>query len=224
MRAVFIGAGEYTVMTAGLLIEWGHEVVIIESNPEKISNLSEGLDCGFLEGDGGDPAILKEAGPDMTDILFCLTGNDQANIIASLVGRTLGFKRVVTSLANVEYEKVCQELGLADLIIPSRTISRYLADIIKGVDVLELSSMIRDDARLFSFLAGSKDAGPLDEMSLPDGAKVICLYRKEQFVLTDDQTKIRKGDEVVILTHSEHIKDLTERWPAETSKTNGQDD
>jgi trk system potassium uptake protein TrkA len=44
------------------------------------------------------PNILREVNPEQTDFLFCLTDSDQANVIASLVGRSLGFKRVVTSI------------------------------------------------------------------------------------------------------------------------------
>jgi len=48
MRIAFIGAGEITVRTAELLIARGHEVIIIENNPEKIEELSDILDCSFL--------------------------------------------------------------------------------------------------------------------------------------------------------------------------------
>ena len=68
-------------------------MIIIESNPEKIEELSDILDCSFLNGDGSKPAILREVGPDQTDVLFCLSDSDQANLISSLVGRSLGFKR-----------------------------------------------------------------------------------------------------------------------------------
>jgi trk system potassium uptake protein TrkA len=56
------------------------------------------MDCSFLQGDGSQPDILREVNPEQTDFLFCLTDSDQANVIASLVGRSLGFNRVVTSI------------------------------------------------------------------------------------------------------------------------------
>ena len=61
-------------------------------------------------------------------MLFALTDNDQANILASLVGRSLGFKRVVTKIQDAELEHICKELGLEDIIVPSRTIGRFLAE------------------------------------------------------------------------------------------------
>lgn len=128
MRAVFIGAGSLAVVTAKLIRERGEEVVIIEQDKERIDSLAEQIDCGFLHGDGSKPAMLREADPEHTDVLFALTGNDQANILASLVGRSLGFKRVVTKIEDVELEHICKELGLEDVIVPSRTVGRFLAE------------------------------------------------------------------------------------------------
>lgn len=128
MRAVFIGAGSLAVVTAKLIRERGEEVVIIEQDKDRIDALAEQIDCGFLHGDGSKPAMLREADPEHTDVLFALTGNDQANILASLVGRSLGFKRVVTKIDDFEFEHICRELGLDDVIVPSRTVGRFLAE------------------------------------------------------------------------------------------------
>lgn len=213
MRMVFVGASQLAIMTARLLTGRGHEVVIIESEKATIEALSDELDCGFLHGDGSKPVILREAGPDETDVLFCLTNNDQVNILASLIGRSLGFKRVVPSIKDPELMAICLELGLHDTIIPDQTISRYLADMAVGLDILELSTLIKGEARFFSFIASAADAGTVEALQLPAEARVICYYRNGEFNLTTGgDTKIREGDEVVILTHSKHLADLRERW------------
>ncbi|MDZ7700377.1 MAG: TrkA family potassium uptake protein [Deltaproteobacteria bacterium] len=220
MRIAFVGAGEITVKTAELLIERGHEVIIIENNPEKIEELSDILDCSFLNGDGSKPAILREVGPDQTDVLFCLSDSDQANLISSLVGRSLGFKRVIPSLQNPELEVICRELDLKDAIVPSRTISRYLADMVEGVDILELSTVIKGEARFFTFTVDKEKGKRVTELDLPGNARMVCYYREGRFSLADEETKLHKGDEMVILTHSECIPDLTERWNPKEAKNN----
>ena len=212
MRIVFIGAGEITVMTARSLIGEGHEVVIIEGDRERIEELSDDLDCSFLHGDGSKPAILREVDPGETDILFCLSDSDEANMIASLVGRSMGFNRVVTSIRDPELEGICSELGLTDTIIPGRTISRYLVDLVRGVDILELSTVIKNEARFFTFTAGRDDALKVSELELPENTRVICFYREDDFHLADKDTKLREKDEVVMLTTSEQLKTLQERW------------
>ncbi len=211
MRAVFIGASSLAVMTARFLLNRGHEVVIIERDKDCIEALSEELDCGFLHGDGSKPAILREAAPDETDMLFCLTANDQSNIIASLVGRSLGFGRVVTKIEDPEYEHICIELGLEDTIIPAGTIGRYLADMFDGRDLLELSSMIKGEARVFSFVARDKEAGPVHDLGLPKETGVVCFYRDGKFSLAGEDTVLEPGDEVLLITHSRNLPVLMQR-------------
>jgi trk/ktr system potassium uptake protein len=213
MRVVFVGASEVAVATAQALARKGCEVVIVETDKERISELSEQLDCSFLHGDGSRPDVLREANPKATELLMCLTDSDQANVIASLVGRSLGFKRVVTSIRDAQYEGICRELGLEDTIIPSRTIGRHLEDLAAGGGgAAELSGAIKGEARLFGFVAGEDDAGAVAELKLPGEARVVCLYRDGAFALADAETKVRKGDEVVILTHSRNLPALEQRW------------
>jgi trk system potassium uptake protein TrkA len=132
MRVVLLGATGLAVRTARLLIEKGHDVVIVERDAERIAELSKGLDCGFLHGDGSRPEVLKEADPGNTDILYCVTNHDQTNIIASLIGKTLGVPRVVTMIEDAGFLPICEELGLSDTIIPVRTISEQLAGLAKS--------------------------------------------------------------------------------------------
>ena len=212
MRAVFIGASALSVMTARFLLSRGHEVVVIERDKEVIDALSAELDCGFLHADGSKPAVLREADPEHTDVLFCLTGSDQANIISSLVGRSLGFGRVVTKINDPEFEHICIELGLEDTIIPARTVGRHLAEMFEGTNPLEISAMIKAEARVFSFVAREEDARPLAELELPDKTRVICIYRDEKFLLPEDDDRLKPGDEVVLITHSRHLAALAERW------------
>ncbi len=212
MRTVFIGAGKMSVETAKALIKKGHEVIIIDTDKAKIDELSKDMDCSFLQGDGSQPKILREVNPGQTDFLFCLTNSDQANVIASLVGRSLGFSRIVTSIGDPQFEGICHELGLHDIIIPSRAISRSLEDMVAGSENVDLSSVIKDEARFFTLIAKEEDAVPATDLKLPSDAKVICYYRDGIFAHADEATTFRIGDEVVILTHSKNMPALQERW------------
>lgn len=212
MRAVFIGAGPATLATVEVLLSRDHEVVIIEQDKEKIEALAESLDCGMLHGDGSRPAILKEADPQSTDFLYCLTNNDQTNIIASLVGRSLGFPRVITRIENAEFEHVCLELGLVDTIVPEVTIAHHLADMMEGRDPLELSATLVGDARLVSFVVGEDEAGPVDGLELPGDSRVICLYRDDELMFAEPELTLRKGDQIVVLARMDDVDALRERW------------
>lgn len=212
MRIVFIGAGELTVETASLLISRDHEVVIIEEDKARIDAISATLDCSFLHGDGSRPNILQEAGPKHTDYLFCLTDNDQYNIIAALVGRSLGYAHVVVQIHDVDYLNICHELSLEHTVSPSKTISRYLADTVAGVDILELSSLIKYEARFITVKITSSSKGKIDYFDLPNEARIIGIYRDSQFLTPDSDTYLQVNDEALILTHSKHLAELTERF------------
>jgi trk system potassium uptake protein TrkA len=193
-------------------VERGYEVVVIEVSAEVAQQLSEGLDCGVIHGDGTRPAVLTEADPAHADALLALTGNAQTNLIASLIGRSVGFPRVVTRIDDEEFEHAALELGLVDTIIPARTIGRYLADIVAGHDIMDLSGAIKGDARVFLFVATDEEEGSVGELGLPEGARVSHLYRDGALVLGDGDLSVRKGDEVVIVSHRRHLESLRSRW------------
>lgn len=214
MKVVFIGASSLAVATAELLLRIGHEVIIIESDKAVIDELMEKIDCVFVHGNGSKPAILKETDPASIDILFCLTKSDEANIIASLVARSLGVKRVVTRIEDPEFEHICVELGLNDTIIPTLTNARYLANIAAGRNILELSAVFRSNVRLFSFVADENNEVPINELDLPKQTRVIFLYRENVYQPIDAESKLKKGDEVVLVTTTDEYEKLHEKWSA----------
>ncbi|WP_031432966.1 potassium channel family protein [Methylomarinum vadi] len=214
MKVVFIGASSLAVATAELLLRIGHEVIIIESDKTVIDELMGKIDCVFIHGNGSKPAILKETDPASIDILFCLTKSDEANIIASLVSRSLGVKRVVTRIEDPEFEHICVELGLNDTIIPTLTNARYLANIAAGRNILELSAVFRSNVRLFSFVADENNEVPINELDLPKQTRVIFLYRENVYQPIDADSKLKKGDEVVLVTTTDEYEKLHEKWSA----------
>ncbi|MCP5170363.1 MAG: TrkA family potassium uptake protein [Hahellaceae bacterium] len=212
MRIVFVGASRLSLHTAKLCLSRGYDVVVIEQNKDQLNELSDSIGCGVIHGDGSTPAILREADPENTDYLFCVTENDQTNLISSLVGRSLGFRHVVTRIDNPEFEHICVELGLENIIIPSRAISRYLLGMVQGEMSLSMSAMLKNDAALFSFIVSAADAVPAGDLKLPADCRLMFLYRGDKFILTRDDTLLKEDDEVVIVCHSARLTELRNRW------------
>jgi trk system potassium uptake protein TrkA len=213
LKVVFIGASALAVTTAQRLLNSGHEVVIIENDKNVITAMRETIDCVFINGNGSKPAILKETAPDTIDVLFCLTKNDEANIIASLVARSLGVKRVITRIEDPEFEHICFGLGLNEIIIPTYTNARYLAGIALGRDIVELSSIIRGDVRFFGLVIDTDSQGTVGDLDLPKQSRAIFLYRGNVFEFVDDATQLEKGDELVLIAHGDAYDKLLKRWP-----------
>jgi trk system potassium uptake protein TrkA len=212
MRVAFVGASSIAVATAHALSRRGHDVVLVDLDREKLDQIAQDLDGGFLHGDGTRPALLRELDPKHTDVLLCLTGSDQTNLIASLVGRSLGFGRVVTRIDEGDFEHIAIELGLEDTVVPSRTISRFLADTVEGRDILELSAALKADATFFVFVVGEGDEGPVESLALPEEARVTHFYRDGELQMALPEARLAKGDEVVVVANRKHLDALKERW------------
>ena len=221
MRIVFSGAGPMTVITSRKLIEGRHEVIIIEVDGAKIEELSEELDCSFVHGDASKPGILSQVDPKDCDLLFCLTNSDQVNIITALLGRSMGFKRVIPSIEDVELQQLCSELKLEDTIIPVQTTSQYLEDMVAGLDNVQLSTFLKNGARLFTFVAGKEEAVDADSIDLPEKTSFLFYYRDDEFYKVDEGTSFKEGDEVVILTRSESLSELEDRWTPKQAEGTG---
>ncbi|WP_295886129.1 TrkA family potassium uptake protein [uncultured Thiohalocapsa sp.] len=212
MRTAFIGSNSLTVTTAELLLADGHEVIIVERDRNRIDELSERLDAGFVHGDGTSPTVLRDVEPENTDVLFCLLESDQSNILAALIGRSLGFERVVPRINDRQFQHITDELGLDDTVLPNQAVASHLRDLLGGEKSLELSSVIRDDAAVFSVVAGEDEAGPLEELDLPERTRIVCLYRSERFRLPENTRRIKADDEIILICAREQLDELHRRW------------
>lgn len=212
MRAILIGGGALAVETARTLSQQRTQVVMLVESARRVEELEDFLDCGFLVGDATRPALLKEVGPSQGDVLMCLTDNDQNNILASLVGRSIGFEHVITRISGPDLEQLCLELGLTGTIIPDRTTARALADTVHGREPIELSSIMRNGLRFFSFIAGEEEAMAVSALDLPRNTRVVAVHRGDEFWTADGKLEIRPKDQVVLVTHRDQLAALAERW------------
>ena len=130
------------------------------------------------------------------------------------MGRSLGFKHVVTKIEDPELEHICVELDLQDVIVPSRTIGRHLTEMFDGMDPLEISAKIKGDARIFSLVLRKEDEARVGELGLPPDTRIICVYRDSQLLLPETDTRLKADDEVILITRLKHLPQLVERWHA----------
>ena len=93
------------------------------------------------------------------------------------------FKRMVITIKEPIYEYTCIDLVQEDIITPDYSIARYLADLCAGQNPLQLSAVIKGEARIFSFVAREQDEGLVSELKLPADCRTMFLYRNENFFL-----------------------------------------
>lgn len=199
MRIVIVGASRFGTATAEELIDSGHEVVLVDPDRARLEELQDELDCGFLHGDGSLPSIQREAYGDHADALVLLTNEDDVNILAAMVGRSIGFERVVPQIVRPELLAVCEELGLENLITPHATVARSIVRVLESHDDATLSLRLHKGAHLAQFTVPARlDGCTIAELDLPDRARAIALTRGEEEELVSQETRLAEGDNLVV--------------------------
>ncbi len=204
MRIVIVGASRFGVATAEQLVDAGHEVVMVDRNGGRLAELSEDLDIGLLEGDGSLPSVLRDAMGDGADALILLTNVDDVNILAALVGRSVGYPRVVPQIVRRELLAVCEELGLENLITPHATVARSIVRTLESRHDAALDLRARRGFEVLGYRVGAAHAGQrIDALDLPAETRVIALTRQEEDRLVEPGTVLEEGDQLIVAVAAE---------------------
>ena len=116
MRVIIVGAGEVGFQLAKFLATENIDVVIIDKDKGKLRRISDDLDVALMEGEGGSPAMLKEAGADDADLLIAVTDMDETNMVACLVAKVMfQIPRNIVRIRNNEY--LSNDVLLESLVI-----------------------------------------------------------------------------------------------------------
>jgi len=212
MRYLFIGYSILSLKIIKILLHRHHEVMLLERDTERVRQLKGTLDCELFLGDASKAGVLEELYDPQIEMVFCLSNDDHYNILTSFNAQTNGFKSVITLVEDSDYEPLCAELGLHNLFLPSQIMSEHLAEFAEGGDSLDLQSLVKYDARLFSFIAQKEDELPVFDIPVPDKSRIICVYRDNIYLWPDTDLHIIEGDEVVMITHTRHLETLRKRW------------
>ena len=101
MRVAIAGAGNVGTFIAADLKEAGHEVILIERDTDLVSKLRKGLDVTWLAADACEVSNLQRAGIDTVDVMVAATGDDEDNLVVSLLAKQeFAVPRVVARVNN----------------------------------------------------------------------------------------------------------------------------
>ena len=136
MRALIIGAGEVGFHTALRLSREGHEVVVLDRDPEQVRRVNEQMDVQTLVGPGSSPAVLLEAGVESADLVVAVTDSDEVNLVACRLARLLSSSgtrvariRSEDILAFIE-ERGAKLLDVDTVINPEREVASQILEFI----------------------------------------------------------------------------------------------
>lgn len=99
MNILILGAGEVGFNIAQRLATEGNNVVVVDTDDERLQRVADSMDVKTVFGYASHPSVLAQAGAENTDLLIAATTNDEVNMLACQVAHTL-FK-VPTKMARV---------------------------------------------------------------------------------------------------------------------------
>ena len=212
MRIVVAGASALGRAAARHLIAAGHEVVVIDRDRAVLDRMSDKLDCGLIEGDATLPSILREAAGDRFDALVAVTNSDEDNILCAVVGRSIGFDRVVPQIIKPELCAICDELSLDDVVTPHETVAAGLTDLLgpagAGKDSAH-DAHLSGELRLASVTVSASMADTaVSDLPIAGSARALVVRRGDTEALVEPSTVLREGDELILLAARKDAKSL----------------
>ena len=199
MRVIIVGAGEVGFQLARFLVAEKIDVVVIDKSKDKLKKISDELDVALVEGEGGSPSILKEAGADEADILLAVTDIDEANMISCLVAKAMfQIPRNVARIRNLEYfsnDILLQSLGINPAISPEIEAAKAVIRLIEVPFAADVEDFEDGKVRVIGF-------------RIPPDSKLIGKAFKN-LNLTDPKVligAIQRGDRVIIPAGTDTLK------------------
>lgn len=174
MRIVVVGGGRVGLRTARLLVDRGHDAVIVERNPERCEALSDEYVATIVEGDGTDPEILRQTGLDRTDALVALTNETGQNLTACLLADRLASDDIRTVMRVIDDDEAPYREFVDATIDPERAGGRMAANAVEpGLQALEGVSGSVEIVEITVEEGAPVANRTLSEVAFPRGALVV---------------------------------------------------
>lgn len=206
------GKSFYVIILGGSLVGYylarnlmakGHEVTIIEDDPEKYNIIIHQIDCNVIFGDGSTTAILEQAGANRAAVFVAVTNHDHDNLIACQVARSrFGVKKTIARVKNPKNEIILQRLGV-DVTVSS---TGLIAQMIERELPMSTTKMLLDfkTSNLEIMEYDMEEKAPvigrrIRDVIMPKDSNIVTILRKENAVIPRGDTVFERGDIVLVL-------------------------
>ncbi len=179
-------------------------IKIIESRSEKSEEIADILRKTLvIHGDGTDMDLLALEGIIDMDSFIAVTGDDETNIISTLMARHLRVPRTIALVNKTEYLPITPTIGM-DAVVSKKllTVNAILRFIQKST-FERIVTIPGVEAEIIEIIpqANSKiTKKPLKEIHFPKFSIVGAVQRQDNTIIPMGDTQIRAGDRVVIFT------------------------
>jgi len=208
MYIIVIGGGKVGYYLARALLDEGHEILVVEKDPDRTEFICSELGSVCVRGDGCEVATLTEVGTGRADMFIAVTGDDEDNLVACQVAKhKFNVPRTIARINNPKNETIFKELGIdvtvssTDIIlenieeeVPTHPLTHLLDIRDKGLEIVEVK--IPPDSKMVG--------KPVKELSLPPESKLFLIIRKQQKPhVPTANTVLQAEDQIIAVTTPE---------------------
>ncbi len=209
---IIVGGGETGAFLAGALDHTSLHVKIIEKDSHRCEELAERLDNVIvINGDGTDKDLLLEENIHEMDFMIALTGDEENNVLMSLLARELGVKKIITRISKLSYIPLVSAIGIDTVVSPRLSAVRAILQYIRHGKVISVAPLKGEQAEAIEAEAlETSDIvdTPLSQVKFPKGALVGAIVRGDEIIIPRGDTIIRARDRLIFFVLREVIPKL----------------
>ncbi len=212
-RCVMIAGGGNIGYRLAKQVENQYDIKIVEMNEKRAEWLAENLDSTLvLLGSASDENLLSHEYIDEIDVFLALTNDDENNIMASLLAKDLGAKRVITIINRSRYVDLLEGNQIDIVVSPHLiTIGSILAHIRLG-DVVAVHPLRRGNAEAIEVVVhGTPETSALvgrrvSEVKWPHGCHFAALVRGEEVIMGHKEDAVMQdGDHIIFFVSRRRV-------------------
>jgi trk system potassium uptake protein TrkA len=203
MFVLVVGGGKVGYYLTKELIESGHEVVLMEKDPARASQIADEVGSIVVAHDGCEGKYLGEAGCNRADIVAAVTGDDEDNlVICQMAKHHFDVPRTIARVNNPQNEDLFRHLGVDEIISPTRMILGSIEQDIPVHELLHLAALGDSDLEIIEahLQAGSPAIGrSASELSMPEGCSLFAVVRNGVATPLRGDSVLSVGDKVIAI-------------------------
>lgn len=150
-----MGCGKIGTTLAEQLSSEHHDLVVIDTNPQKIQQLSESIDVMGIVDNGASINVLSDAGIEDAHLLIAVTGSDELNLLCCVIAKKVSkchtIARVRNPLYNKERNFIRKSLGITMIINPELASAIEISRLLRFPSAIELDTFAKGRVELLKF-------------------------------------------------------------------------
>lgn len=214
MYVIIMGAGRVGLTLAELLVDDGYDITIIENKENLCNRAAIELDALIICGNGTDIKTLEEANIQDADFFIAATGNDEANLLSSILVKDYEIPQVIARVSNPDHEEAFKKVGVDKVISPEITAAGFVEKLITRPNVAVLTAFGKGDGEILDMvIANDKVTGKkIGEVSPTDDYIIIATYQGDKLKIPNPDTILNKGNKISILVKRGAFKKATKMF------------